>query len=489
MNVLSRFLKMLGLYRKDDVQKIVKRNFSAASTGRLYSSWTTFNQSADAELRYNLTALRARSRELENNNDYAKKFFRMVKTNIIGRDGIILQSQVMNDSGKPDELARKRIEEAWAKWIKKGICEVSGKYSFRDIQKLVISSVARDGEILVRIIKGFDNDFRFSLQLIEADHLDEKMNETLPNANGNKVKMGVEYDVWNKPVAYHIFNLHPGDVFFGSSFGEKIRVPASEMLHVFHPMRISQTRGIPWMHSAMTRLNMIGAYEEAELVASRIAAAKGGFYEIENADEYTGDAHDEDQPMQEVEPGVFETLPQGWKFKEFDPQHPTTAFKDFVKSILRGISSGLDVSYNYLANDLEGVNYSSIRAGVLDERDVWKDLQKFLIEHFHVPIFEKWLEMALLTQQIALPFSKYEKYAIAKWQPRGWPWVDPSKDIQAKILEINSGLNTGAAIAAEQGKDLEEIYKQLAFEMQLIKKYGLVLPQIQLKPENNKDED
>ncbi len=478
---------MLGLYTKNNVQQIVRRSYAAANTGRLYSSWTTLNRSADAELRYNLTALRARSRELEHDNDYAKKFIRMVKTNIVGRDGILLQSQVLNNSGKPDDVARIKIEEGWSRWTKRGNCDVTGQYSFRDIQKLAISSCARDGEVLIRKVKGFNNDSRFALQLIEADHLDERKNETL--SNGNKVKMGVELDSWNRPMAYHVYKIHPGDFMYGSSFGEVTRIPAEEIIHLHLPMRISQTRGIPWMHAAMIRLNMIGGYEEAELVAARIAAAKGGFYETNPEGEYTGDDQEEDQPIQEVEPGTFEVLPEGWKFKEFDPQHPTTAFKDFVKAVLRGISSGLDVSYNYLANDLEGVNYSSIRAGVLDERDVWRDLQAFLIEHFLVPVFEQFLQMALVTQQIELPFSRYDKFIAAKWQPRGWQWVDPQKDIQAKILEINAGLNTGSDIAAEQGKNLEDIYKQLSIELALIKKYGLLLPEIQLKPENNINEE
>jgi len=249
------------------------------------------------------------------------------------------------------------------------------------------------------------------------------------------------------------------------------------------PVRPSQTRGLPWMHAAMTRLNMLGGLQEAELVASRISAAKGGFYTSQRGEEYTGDDSEDGSPIQEVEPGIFETLPQGWGFQPFDPQHPTTAFPAFVKSLLQGISSGLDVSYNYLANDLEGVNYSSIRAGVIDERDVWRDLQSYIIEHFLQPVFNVWLEMSLLSGAVNLPFAKIEKFKRVKFQPRGWQWVDPEKDMQAKILAMNSGLDTGADIAAEQGKDLEEIYEQLAREKDLRAAYKLELSQLEGKDE------
>jgi lambda family phage portal protein len=486
LKLKDRIIKRLGGFTRKDFIRSIKRAYSGAGTGRLYSSWTTTNQSSDAELRFDLTALRARSRELERNNDYAKKFLRMVRTNVVGQNGIRLQSQVVNEKGEPDRIARDKIEESWINWGSKGICDVTGELNFRDIQKMAISSVGRDGEVLIRKVRGYDNPFKYSLQLIEADHLDEKYNVNLEN--GNRIKMGKEIDPWGRPVAYHIYKEHPGDALVGLHYGEKLRIPAEEIIHLYIPQRISQSRGIPWMHAALTRFNMLGGYEEAELTAARIAAAKGGFYEKESGTTaYQGDTTEEGQPIQEVEPGIFEVLPDGWKFTAWDPQHPTTSYKDFIKAILRGISSGLDVSYNYLANDLEGVNYSSIRAGVLDERDVWRDIQAFMAEHLLQPIFEEWLNMALVTKQVNLPFSKYDKFKTAKWQPRGWQWVDPQKDIMAKILEINSGLNTGTAIAAEQGKDLEEVFKELAAELQLAKKYGIILPEIQLKPEVNPD--
>ena len=114
-----------------------------------------------------------------------------------------------------------------------------------------------------------------------------------------------------------------------------------------------------------------------------------------------------------------------------------------------------------------------MRAGVIDERDVWRDIQTFMIDHFLTPVFENWLEMALLSGQISLPFTGLERFKVAKWQARGWQWVDPLKDLQAKRLAITGGLDTAASIAAETGKDIEEIYAELAREKELRKKHGI----------------
>jgi lambda family phage portal protein len=175
----------------------------------------------------------------------------------------------------------------------------------------------------------------------------------------------------------------------------------------------------------------------------------------------------------EAEPGTFETLPNGFDFKEFNPQHPSGNFSPFMKSVLRGIASGLNVSYNSLASDLESVNYSSIRAGTIDERDNWQTIQRWMIDAFCQPVFEDWLFQVIASGKINLPLAKFAKFNSPKWQPRGWRWVDPLKDIQANILGIRSGVQTRADTVGEEGEDLEEMFQQLSAEKDLAKKYGL----------------
>ena len=337
-----------------------------------------------------------------------------------------------------------------------------------------MTSVARDGEILIRRVRAAGiNRFGYALQLIEADHLDERYNDTL--TNGNRVKMGVEFDSWNRPVAYHIFKTHPGDTMYADvSYGERERIPADEIIHLYIRERVSQSRGLPWMHASMTRMNMQGGYEEAELVAARIGAAKMGFYTNSTGENYTADDTEDGSPVEdEATPGAFRVLPAGWQFQSFDPTHPTTAFKDFMRSITRFLASGLDVSYESLASDRENVNYSSIRAGLLDERDTWRMLHRWLTEHFLIPVFEEWLSMSLLTQAVKLPFSNYDKYNAPMFMPRGFQWVDPKSEMMANTLAIAAGLDTAANIAGQRGMDIEEIYQQLAREKAMREKYGI----------------
>jgi lambda family phage portal protein len=184
----------------------------------------------------------------------------------------------------------------------------------------------------------------------------------------------------------------------------------------------------------------------------------------------------------EAEAGQFEELPSGVNFQAFDPTHPSGNYAPFIKAALRGVASGLNVSYNTLANDLEGVNYSSIRAGLLEEREEWKTIQGWLIEHVISRIFEEWLPMAMLSGKLELPANKIDKFTAVEWRGRRWPWVDPLKDVQASILSVNNGFKSRRRIIAEGGGDIEDTVAEIAEDKQLANSKGLSFPFPQSSP-------
>jgi lambda family phage portal protein len=260
----------------------------------------------------------------------------------------------------------------------------------------------------------------------------------------------------------------------------RTRIPASDILHKFlvHEDEC-QVRGVPWGHTAMLDLHMVKGYTDAEVVSARIGASKMGFFIPPAGDEFAGDvdengnAPDKPELMTDVQPGVLDEIPPGYDFKTFDPQHPNSNVSAFVKVMLRSVAAGLDVAYTTLANDLEGVNFSSIRAGLLEERDIWRGLQAFMVMHFCRPVFQGWLKSAMLSGALNLRTRDYERLKEAKWMPRGWTWVDPLKDIQAAVMAINNGLGTRTKFDAENGEDFEEIVMTLAAEIKLAKEMGV----------------
>lgn len=470
---LQRLAQRIGLGRAP----AGLRRFDAAAVNRLTESWLASQKSIDEDLRSDLDRVRRRSRDLAKNNEFMAKFLRMVRNNVIGQ-GMTLQSRPM-DGTTMDVMAAGAIERHLATWARPQHCDVAGRMGLWTMMRSAADSLARDGELLIRKRLGVGA-YGLRLQLLDVERIDTVMNVE-PAAGRNAIIMGVEVDADHRPVAYHLLR-RPG---LRGAQGDtsRERVPADQIIHRFIPLEPEQTRGVPWAHAAMRRLNDLGGYREAAVIAARIGASKMGFFTVPEADN-PAPAQGVDAagvPYTTAEPGQFGMLPPGYGFQQFDPAYPHEQFGDFTKATLRGIASAMGVSYPSLANDLEGVNFSSIRSGVLEERDEWMVLQDWFIEQVMDPIFDAWLEVALaagaITQLSAkgpsvLPLAKMEKFAQHLWMPRRWSWVDPLKDVQASVLAIHNNLTTATDVAARSGVDIEDVFATKQREQQLAEQYG-----------------
>jgi len=440
--------------------------FDGAGVHRLLLDWIAQARSADEEIRGDLRLLRARARELGRNNSYVKRYFRLLANNVIGPMGIKLQAQVWAGE-TADSRTNAAIEAAWNDWALAPVT-VDGKLTLRRFEKLILKTMACDGEAFVRLWRGFEgNKYGLALQAIDADLIDETFNRSRRGSE-NEIRMGVEIDAIGRPVGYWVWSAAGIDL-----MRERYFVPAGEMLHLYDPERVNQTRGVTWVHSVMVPAHMLNAYEESEAVAARIGASKMGLFE-KRTDSVAGDLASEQKPAtMEANPGTFEIVPDGYEFKAWEPEHPTAQFPAFIKQMLRKIASGFSVFYNVLANDAEGVSYSTMRSFALVERDDWRSIQQDFIDMWRRPLYSTWLGMALLTGALKLASREPGRYMGVRHRPRGWQWIDPEKEAKAAVISIQNGLGTRTGFLAEKGEDLEDVFAELAREQALAREYGI----------------
>jgi lambda family phage portal protein len=160
---------------------------------------------------------------------------------------------------------------------------------------------------------------------------------------------------------------------------------------------------------------------------------------------------------------------------ERNPTHPNDAYPDFIKGQLRGASAGAGLSYNAVANDLEGVNYSSIRAGLLEDREQFKYDQELGISSLMNRWYEGWMPMAVLSGRLELTVKEMDRARRAHWQPRRWDWVDPVKDVTGKVMEMEAHITPLRRIISEDedGGDIEEILAEMQEDMEMAEEYGI----------------
>jgi len=466
--------------------------YKAGEVNRLVADWVATILHPDDEMRFSMRRIRGRARDLRRNNPYTRHFLNMLAVNVVGPTGFQHQARVRNNDGQLNRFTNNQIEEGWAEW-----CDdvtIGQPLSLNAFQRQSIKGVGCDGERFVRIWRGHEaNRFGLALEAVNADMLDETYN--VPKSDdANEIRMGVEVNGFGRPVAYHFWNKP--EKILGTDFSprERKRVPADEVIHLYDQDEANQTRGITWLLAVAVNLKMLDGYTEAELVAARTAAAKQGWFVKKGDTPQAGEGLTPDENNRvalEANPGLMDFAPDGYEFQSWTPEHPTGAFADFVKSKVREIATGVSVSYNALASDLENVNYSSLRSGLLLERDMWRMLQQWWIGMFLRRVYREWLNSALLTGALSLGPRTASKFVACKWTPRGWPWVDPEKDVNAAIAGIQSGLDSRTDTLAEQGRDFESILERLAEEEEMAAEYGVKIsgPPVAAAPANKSGGD
>lgn len=459
------------------------RSLKAALENRLTADWHPGGGDINQEIRANIVRLRNRARDQELNSNFVRRYLRMVEIHVVGPNGYQLQVRGKLANGKPDTRNNQRVEKLLQDWGSSGGCEATGRLSFGDVQRLVVRTVARDGEALVRIWTvqpSQANPLGLMLELLDVARLDHTLHQDL--RNGNRVRMGVELDQRGKAIAYWLLTNLAGDSVFQTQQQRHERVPAEDLLHLFHSERAEQTRGLTWMTAPMLKLHQLDAYSDAAITAARVGASKMGFFESANdglAGHAVADSQDIDgEYYTSAEPGEFGVLPKGWKFNPFNPDYPAANYDPFTKAALREAASGFDVSYHGMTGDLRDVNFSSIRAGTLEEREHWMTRQQWLADALLKPLYYRALgNIALFGLLGGVDAAVVlERFRAHFWQPRRWQWVDPFKDINTAKAAVDAGFKSPQQVAAEQGMDIEDVLDQIAAFQQMVKDKGVILP-------------
>lgn len=456
-------------------KKVRRRSFAGAVHNNLFTDWATTNQSADAEIHTSIDRLRSRCRALERDNPYMEHYLEECGANIIGDEGVRVIPKPMTKRGdKVDENAQKVIYKAYCEFSERGNFTADGEQSRAEWSRTGVRSVARDADLLAEIIRGYpDNPMNFAVQAWEADYLSEHDNDA-----ANRITMGVRRNAWNRPIAYRLGDTtrnHDVWGFFGSNYSTKIEreIPAedrhkiqrgSTAMLLYIKNRFSQSRGWPWASTAIVQLRQLGMYEEAEVVAARIGASKLGFLWDATMGEGAGDEDFMGSPTFNAQPGSITRMPgtrDEFGFDSWDPNNPNGNYPEFRKAMLRGIAAGLKINYNVLGSDLEGVTFSSIRQGVLSERELWKIKQQWWIEWAELPIYRAWLEWSILLGRLPFDYADLERLGRVEMEGRTWGWVDPLKDIQGAGLAVDYGFSSiQREVRNRTGGTFEEIAEE-----------------------------
>jgi lambda family phage portal protein len=499
---------------------IQAKGYSDAGASRTKRALKGFNANSGSpreDIDWNQYTLRQRGRALYMSAPMATSAININRTKIIGK-GLSLKSTINREIlGMSPEAAKKwqrKTEAEFNLWAsKKENCDATGMNNFKAMQQLVVMSWLISGDVMA-VVKRYDkrvnNPYSLRLHLIEADRVatpSDTISAYSPmrtdgknKTTGNKIFDGIEVDANGMVVAYHIRSTYPNQITFEKTdwtrveaYGKKSGLP--NILHVMDSERCDQYRGITYLAQVIEPLLQLRRYTESELMGALIQSFFTAWITTSRAD--TGDIPinetgsgdiygipgDEPENISQSEneyemgAGTVLHLEDGEDVKFGNPNIPTTAFENFVKTTAQLVGSALEIPRDVLVKEFNA-SYSASRAALLELWEAIKRRRDIVENGFCQPTYEIWLTEAVALGRIKAPGFFTDPMIRSAWCGAQWigpvpGQLDPVKDGKAAIMAVDRGFKTHEQVTREQGGgDWEANVEQLALENEKLKNAG-----------------
>jgi lambda family phage portal protein len=457
----------------------VRTAYDGAKSGRRTSGWLATNASANAATKGALHLLRARSRDVVRNTWWGNRIVSVVTGHAVG-SGITPVCKVSQQAiDLWNEWGSSTDEAGQAQSDQEGQLTIDGQIA------LACRAIVEAGEVLGRFVplpRSSGRRVPLEFQLLEPDHLDgsrDRFGFVTPRAGVRDVAIvdqGIEYNAQGKRAAYWLFPEHPGARGIVGTLSS-IRVPASDVLHVYRKERIGQGRGVPWVAPVLLKGRDVADLEEAIVVKARVEACLALLIKSNDAARTLAASTNETaadgktRRLETLSPAMIHYLDRGEEATVVNPSS-SLAFESVLINSWMTLCAGAGITYDQGTGDLRQANYSSLRAGKIEFRRLIEQFQYLTL----VPMLLNRIWGRFIAASVdngALPY-RLHGYPVEWIMPANEP-IDPLKDLQADILAVRSGRITWAHFVAAWGFNPDTQLDEIATWLQTLDEKKIVL--------------
>ncbi|EOU9592087.1 phage portal protein [Klebsiella aerogenes] len=423
-------------------------------------------------LRWFLAEMRATSREAALHNPIARKYVNLSVDGVVGSMGVYVKPSLELEGKSQEELhtLNLKLEKLFDRWAYNADrFSLDGSLTLDVFQQTLVRILVTDGEAFVRL---HDINGTVKVEIIDAVRLTQLNNQWLEN--GNYISNGIEFDQYHKPVNYWFCMYNPITYTYDATNFEKM--PASEIFHLFVPEAMGQERGIPEMVASTKLLEDLQSFTEASLIAKRVASSSMAF--ITNNDNETdiveleaGENTETAKYSEFLEPGAIFELSKNQDIKTVNPQAGVDRIHEFTDELLSQIAMGLNCTKMSLLGDTSNASFSAAKLSDRLQNTTFQTKTNALINKVLKPIWIQWLKSEMLNNNsLGLSFSDFDELAEGvRFIPQTPISLDPVKDIQAQVMQIDAGLKSRTQVISEMGGSANIVFDEIEKEKQLLK--------------------
>lgn len=473
---LISYVSPAAAYKRQAWRWASRSFYDNGGTGRLNSAWNpqAFNN-AEYGVMTERKRLLARARDLERNSDIANAFIQAFIRGTVGA-GYNLQMKITGKDGRIDDKLNNKAEADFKEWCKPQNCDLSGRFSFTQICRIIKRRKFVDGGII--IVRNDTNNgmIPLQLQIREITDLDDTQDTYYGVRSGNMVINGIEVDKYNRHVAYYFKTLDN----FGMITGKPVRVKADRVIFDADLIRPTQINPVSGLSTSMGRIAQIESYIEAINMKERINACFSMFItkslptggmgrgvngvDTDSASGYGG---------QTITPGMIYEGQPGDDAKAIMSGNSSGQTEQIIQTMQGLTGAGIGLSYSAVSRDTSKGNFSSQRQSRLDDDQFFKVVIDDDMNTLNT-IISWFIESEILSGRLPIPYNDFinnpSRFTASDWIPNGMPWVNPLQESKANQVGLDP-LNpqiTIASIARSQGTDENTLIAQRARETAMI---------------------
>ncbi len=503
-------------------------------------NWQPSLRNPDSEINWDRDRVVARTRDLVRNNGWAKG-------GIVGRIADAAVGADFHPIPTPNWRALSRFDKAFdATWAAEYAAAVRSEWSLWADDVNFHSDASRtltmtqqyylaylhfliDGEALGMMLwapeRAGHGGARYST--VHAGIDPDRLSNPYQMVDTHDRRGGVQIDNLGAPLGYHIRAAHQNDWYDETLSMEWDYFPRETpwgrpiVVHYFDKERADQHRGNSILTPILSRFKMLDKYDTATLQAAVLRTIVGFFlkspYDSDQVARAMEDGHAEDPEDPFIgmmgaraewhsKHGVslggvrMPLLAPGESIETAQGGNHADDFDAFETSFLRNFAASTGQSYEEVSGDFRHTNYSSYRGAMLQS---WRTLirrRAGFASRYAAQIYAAWLEEALDTHlSDVLPNNAPDyvdlrtAYASARWIGPGRGFVDPVKEAQGLVLQLDAGLTTLSDSTSQvSGRYYLDILDERQVETAQMKMRGLRLPdwaglpaqQVAKKPED-----
>ena len=474
-------LEFLGRLAEADSGPQGAAPYRGGEVTRLNKSWQPDHYAPDSAVAEGWDLLTRRILDLQRNDPVMIALRRTLVDHVVAT-GLMTTANVMI-AGELEEDFNAQADDEFDWWAENE-ADFSGKLAWPEIQRQAFAELLDTGAAL--LLRCQENAAGRTVPLCYQTLLAEQLDESKdwPAGRGrNKCVRGIEVDRFDRPVAYWLFDAHPGDAYASTYASEPIS--ASRVIHITSPGRPGQIHGIS-LYSAITQTAWdLDNYLGSELTAANIgalfslihktASPTSGFgFAGDGSDTATTDVYG--NPKVRLGRGIVCQIPREDDIEQVQANRPNAQAKVFTDLMMMLLAMGGNVSTYRLTRDYRSTTYVAARAARLDDAAAFAPLQGFLGRQLCLQVRHDWTAQAVAfgvldTVSPAIYRKNRRRWDRLLLQPPGIPQIDMEKETDADIAAIGAGFETLESVGSRRGKPWRKVILQRKREIEFERKH------------------